>query len=99
MKNVFQRLSKAEQKEAIRNYYATSAGEENKKRFKRIFIYGVVCLLYGTFLIIEEIINHASNANYVLGTLVIIAGCVFLIGGHKAKVEKVNSYLVSKRKK
>ena len=99
MKNKFQRLSNEEKKKAIENYYATVVGEEDKKRFKRIFIYGIICLIYGAYLIIEQIITKISIANYVLGILLLIAACVFLIGGHKIKVKKVNDYLVKKNKK
>ena len=97
MKNKFQRLSKEEKKKAIDNYYATVAGEEDKKRFKRIMIYGILCLIYGTYLIVEQIITKISIANYILGGLLLIAGCVFLIGRHKIIVKKVNDFIVRKK--
>ena len=98
MKNKFQRLSKEEKQKAINDYYKTTSGEENKKRFKRILIYGIICIVYGTYVIIEQIINNVSNFNYAFGATLLIAGLFFLIARHRVIVQKVNNYLIKKKK-
>lgn len=98
MKTKYQTLSKEEKKEAVLKYYNTEQGKENKARFTRLLIIGILCIIWGIVIIIDTIIQDGALWEYISAILVIGFGFVFLIGRAKIKARDVNNYLTKKKK-
>ena len=98
LKTKYQTLTKEEKKEAAKKYYNTEQGKENKSRFTRLLIIGILCIIWGIVIIIDNLIQDGSIWEYVSAILVIIFGFVFLIGRIKIKNRNINNYLTKKKK-
>lgn len=94
----YQRLSKEEKKKARNDFYKTEYGKNLKLRFKRINIYSIILILFGTYLLIEAIINKNSYAEYIYSTILIIFGIAFLISKFHIEMIKVNEFITKPKK-
>ena len=91
----YQRLTKEEKKEAKTKFYETEQGKILKQRFNRIFIYSIMLILFGIYMLVEAYIKKNSYAQYVYGTILIIFGIGFLTSRSYVMMRKVNEYITS----
>lgn len=91
-------LTRKERCEVAEKYYSTNEGKELKKRLNRVLIYSIILVLFGLYLLIEEIIKNDSIAQYIYSSALIIVSIIFLLFRRKLIVEHVNHYLVTKKK-
>lgn len=94
MKTKYQRMSKEEKKKTREKYYATPEGFLNQKRFQRLLLCGILCLLYSVITSIDCFIKQDSYWYYVLSGIVAIFGLIFLIGRYKLKHKILNKYVI-----
>ena len=91
----YQKLTKEEKKEAKTKLYETEQGKILKQRFKRIFIYSIILILFGIYMLVEAYTKKNSYAQYIYGIVLIIFGIVFLISRSYVMMRKVNDYITS----
>ena len=87
-------LNKEEKKNIKNEFYETEFGLNIKKRLDRVFIIGILGILFSLYLIIFP----TSKLDTIMGILLIISSFVFIFGEHKVRIEKINNYLVKKKK-
>lgn len=110
MKNKYERLSKLERKEAIKEY--ENANEKNKEiisRIKRLRGVGIIGVIYSSIMFIldflkeRRIFDYGFNIfdnliwNYLIDACLLIFCVVFIIKANNMLKEQVNSYLVGKK--
>ena len=97
LKTKYQRLNKEEKKEATLKYYQTKAGQENKLRFFRLLMLGILLIIYSFGLLIYNYMEKNNSLwDYIWCAIIFIFGLVFIIGRYKIKIKKVNDYLTKK---
>ncbi len=92
-KRNYRDLSNIEKKNIKEKYYLTESGKINKKRFNRLLIYGLLCLIYALVLVLDAIINKAGVINYIFASFMFIFALIFLIGREKVLIRNINSFL------
>ncbi len=93
IKSKYATLSKDEKMKAKEEFYQTDLGRNLKFRLDRLFITGIVGILFSIFLFV-------SNSNVweiVLGIMLLIASLVFLISSIKIRRDKISIYLNKKK--
>ena len=103
MKNKYQRLSRLEKKQAVKDYINES--EKNKNYYStltRMLVFGIIGLIYGvvmmaiTFFTPEGTVWHTSNWDYIVNAVVIIFTVFILVKRFSIKVAVLNNYLINK---
>lgn len=110
MKNKFERLSKLEQKEAIKEYErASDANASIMGRIKRLKVVGIIGIIYSLIMFLLDLLkeygifdiglNKFDNllVSYLLDACLLIFCVVFLIKANSLVKEQVNKYLVEKK--
>lgn len=87
-------LTKDEKNKLKLEFYQTNFGNSINKRLNRLFLTGILGLIFGTYLLIDN--NNIWDI--VSGIITLIASIIFLIGSHKVRIKKINDYLVKKKK-
>lgn len=88
-------LNKEEKYLLKEDFYKTEFGNSVKKRLDRLFITG----FFGTLFSILLFIFHTTKWDIVTGIILLIASLIFIIGSHKVRINKINTYLTQKKKK
>ncbi len=88
-------LNKEEKKNLKEEFYQTELGQTIKFRLNRLFLTGIVGIIFGTILIIL----NKSIWEITLGITLIIICIIFLISSFTVRINKINDYLVKKQKK
>lgn len=111
MKNKFERLSKKERKEAIKEY--TNSSEHNAQvmsRVKRLRIVGIIGVIYSLVMFVFDFLKERGTFDYGLSVFdniflnYLIDGCllifcaIFIIKANLLIKEQVNKYLIEKKK-
>ncbi len=99
MENKLSLMTKEEIKELKEKYYATEYGRINKNRLIRLLIFGIFCVLYSIFLVIDNAINANDPWSYMFSGLVLIAGIVFIGGNIVLKRNALFEYAKKTTKK
>ncbi len=88
-------LTKEEKQKLKEEFYQTEFGQMLKKRLDRVFIIGIMSLVFGIFLILTK--NNIWDL--ISGISLLIAAVVFLIGSFKVRIDKLNLYYAKTKKK
>lgn len=87
-------LTKEEQMKVKNNFYKTEFGTNIKKRLDRLFLIGILGIIFSILLFIF----HSTKWDIVTGILLLIASIIFIIGSYKVRIDKINIYLTKKKK-
>ena len=93
IKSKYATLSKDEKMKAKEEFYQTDLGRNLKFRLDRLFITGIVGILFSIFLFV----SNSHVAEIVLGIMLLIASLVFLISSIKIRRDKISIYLNKKK--
>jgi len=88
-------LTKDEKKNLKNEFYNTEFGKEIKTRLDRLFIIGIIGILFSIYLYFTSI----NIWNIVYSTILVLASLLFIIMSFKVRINKINTYLVKKKKK
>ncbi|MBQ8901986.1 MAG: hypothetical protein IJY87_02840 [Bacilli bacterium] len=87
-------LNKDEKKELKKNFYNTEFGKSIKNRLDRLFLIGIIGILFSVYLFI----NPSNKWDIVTGVILVVASIIFLVGSFKVRIKKLNDYLVKQKK-
>ena len=87
-------LEKKEKIKLKEEFYQTEYGQNLKKRLNRLFITGILGVLFSLYLFIF----HQTKWDIVTGSILTLASMIFIIGSFKVRIDKINDYLVRKKK-
>ena len=87
-------LNKDEKKELKNNFYNTEFGKSIKNRLDRLFLIGIIGILFSVYLFI----NPSNKWDIVTGVILVVASITFLVGSFKVRIRKLNDYLVKQKK-
>ena len=88
-------LSKEEKNKLKESFYQTDMGKDLKYRLNRLFIIGILGILFSLYLFIF----HSSMWDIYIGVILTIASIIFIIGSFKVRIQKLNDYLVKNKRK
>ncbi len=86
-------LTKEEKEKLTKEFYQTDYGKMIKKRLDRVFIIGIMSIVFGLFLII----TNTSIWDILSGSSLLIAAAIFIYGSIKVRINKINDYLIKKK--
>ena len=93
MKNKYQRMTKEEKKQLIKEYKSTEKGAYLMSKLKNVLVCGILSYIYAVYLIIT-----AENIwSYIGAGGLLIAGCVFIVGSIKLRGKNLNQYAIKKK--
>lgn len=98
MKVKYLRLSKEERKKVNNKYFNTEKGKYIKKKIQISFICGVLCIMYGIYLLIDSILNKITFLNMFYSISIIVFGIILVFATHIIKIKKLNNYVVKNKK-
>ena len=87
-------LTKQEKYETKDKFYNTEYGSLIKKRLDRLFITGILGILFSCYLFIFP----SNKWDIVTGIILLIASFIFIIGSFKVRIDKLNNFLTKKKK-
>lgn len=87
-------LNKEEKIKLKDDFYKTEFGTNIKKRLDRLFLIGIFGIIFSILLFIL----HTTKWDIVTGIILLIASIIFIIGSHKVRIDKINTYLTKKKK-
>lgn len=87
-------LNKNERKDLKNKFYNTEYGNNIKKRLDRVFIIGILGIIFSLYLLILP----NNKWDIVEGIILIIASFIFIFGSHKVRINKINTFLTQKKK-
>ncbi len=87
---------KKEEKDKLKDrFYQTDYGKTIKIRLTRVLIIGILCLVFGSFLIV----TNEQIWDIISGVSLLIASVIFIIGSFKVRINKLNDYLIKEKRK
>lgn len=98
IKTKYQRMNKEEKKNARIEYYNTAEGRNLNNRMIRLFIYGILLLCFGIYIIVDAILKNDEVLQIIYGIGLIVVAFVFLIGRYYIIIKKANDYLTKVKK-
>lgn len=87
-------LNKEEKINLKNKFYNTEYGAALKKRLDRLLIIGILGILFSTYLFIFP----TNKWDIVSGIILVIASVVFIGGSFKVRIDKINTFLIKKKK-
>ena len=87
-------LTKEEQNNLKNDFYKTEYGTSLKKRLDRLFIIGIIGIIFSIFLFIFP----SNKWDIVSGIILVLASIIFIVGSYKVRIDKINTYLTKKKK-
>ena len=87
-------LSKDEKIKLKENFYKTEYGKTLKNRLDRVFITGILGIIFSIILFIF----NTTKWDIVTGVILLFTSIVFIISSHKVRINKINTYLTKKKK-
>jgi len=87
-------LTKEEKNNLKFEFYQTEFGNSINKRLNRLFLTGIIALIFGIYLLID----NNTIWDIVTGIITLIASIIFIVGSSKVRIKKLNDYLVKKKK-
>lgn len=87
-------LNKEDKIKLKNEFYKTEYGLSLKKRLDRLFIIGILGILFSIYLFIFP----SNKWDIVSGIILVIASLIFIVGSFKVRIDKINLYLTKKRK-
>ena len=83
-------LSTEEKKILKQDFYKTEFGKSMKNRLNRLFIIGILGILFSIYLFF----SYNSVWELALGIFLLIFSLLFLISSFKIRIDKLNNYLI-----
>lgn len=87
-------LTKDEKKKLKQDFYNTEIGKVVKFRLTRLLITGIVGIVFSLYLFI----NPANKWDIISGIILTLISLGFVIASFKVRIDKLNDYLISKKK-
>jgi len=87
-------LTKEEKLKLKDEFYQTEFGKNIKYRLNRLLITGIFSFIFSILLFII----HTTIWDITTGIILLIASLIFIIGSHKLRINKLNNFLISKKK-
>lgn len=87
-------LTKEEKNNLKFEFYQTEFGNSINKRLNRLFLTGIISLIFGIYLLID----NNTIWDIATGIITLIASIIFIVGSSKVRIKKLNDYLVKKKK-
>lgn len=87
-------LTKNEKIELKNKFYNTEYGCTLKKQLDRVFIIGILGIIFSLYLFIF----HSNKWDIVEGIILTIASFIFIFASHKVRINKINTFLVKNKK-
>lgn len=98
MKNKYQRLTKEEKKQAIKEYQQTEKGHGMMKRLTRLMIIGIIGIIYAIGYFIMEYTNYSLTlADLFLIVPLFLASLFFIIMAYKLKIKNLNNFVLKNK--
>ena len=95
MKNKYQRMSKEEKNKLKNKYYATPKGKEMKTRLDRLFIIGIIGIVFSAFLIISGYLSGRIEwYTWVVASLLMFFSIVYVVGSLKLREKVLNQFAI-----
>ena len=94
LKSKYYTLTKEEQNNLKNDFYKTEYGTSLKKRLDRLFIIGIIGIIFSIFLFIFP----SNKWDIVSGIILVLASIIFIVGSYKVRIDKINTYLTKKKK-
>lgn len=88
-------LTKEEKKKLKEEFYMTEFGQVINSRLNRLLYTGIMGLIFSLYLLLF----NSNKVDTIIGIVLVIASVTFIIGSFKIRTQKINNYLVSKKKK
>ncbi len=95
MKLKYQKLSKEEKNEVIKNFKNSDLGKQNKFRLIRILIIGIFSIIY-SFYCLYEYMNTNNIGYLIFGITCILAGILLIVGYIKVRLKLLNAIAIKK---
>lgn len=87
-------LTKEERNKVKEDFYKTEFGTNIKNRLNRVFIIGILGILFSIYLFLF----NTTKWDIVTGILLLTASIIFIIGSYKVRIKKINTFLTKKKK-
>ena len=87
-------LTKEEKYKLKTDFYNTEYGNSLKTRLNRLLLTGILGILFSIYLLIWP----SNKWDIVTSIILIIASIIFIIGSYKVRINKINTYLTTKKK-
>ena len=87
-------LNKEEKKKLKEDFYNTEFGKSIKLRLNRLFITGILGILFSVYLFITS----ENKWNTIYAIILVLASLIFIWGSFSVRAKKLNEYLVKKKK-
>ncbi len=87
-------LTKDEKKKLKEDFYKTEFGESIKMRLNRLFIIGILGILFSIYLFITS----ENKWNTIYAIILVMASLIFIGGSFSVRIQKLNDYLIKKKK-
>lgn len=88
-------LKKEEKQKLKEDFYKTEFGKNIKNRLNRLFITGILALIFSIYLFI----SYQTKWDIVTAIILVIAAFTFIWGSFKVRIDKLNNFLVKQNKK
>lgn len=99
MKNKYQRMTKEEKKQIKEKYYATEDGKIMKNRLVRLFIIGVMGIVFSGYLVYSNITKDGNSIwQYLTAGILLIFSIVYIISSFKLRVKVLNKFAIKNSK-
>ncbi len=85
-------LSKEEKDKLKNKFYQTKYGKEIKFRLNRLFIIGIIGIIFSIFLIL----TNKDKWNIVYSIILLCASLLFIYSSFSLRIKKLNDYLTKK---
>ena len=96
MKMQYKDLSKEEKKDLRNEYYLTNRGKEIKKRFKKLYSYEIILLIFFVYNLISVILKLSSKWWLIFCGIILFFMIFFEIGIISLKKKEFDIYMVKK---
>ncbi|MGN1379846.1 MAG: hypothetical protein ACI4XR_05625, partial [Bacilli bacterium] len=79
-------------------YFRSETGKYVKKNLQSSLICAILCIIFGIYIIIDNILNKITFFEMFYGISIIIFGIVLIIATRIIKIKKINNYVVKNKK-
>ena len=97
MKNKYQRMNREEKKKLVEEFQKTEVGKNQLFRLKRLFIIGIVLIIFGILEILVAYFTKKGIWDYISGVMCIITAIIFIGGSFKIKGNSLNNFAIKKK--
>ena len=87
-------LTKEEKYKVKEEFYKTEFGINIKKRLDRLFLIGIMGIIFSILLIVF----YKTKWDIITSITLSCASLFFIIGSYKIRIKKINEYLTKKKK-